>query len=111
MDEKNNKIKMRLPIIFAVVPLVLFLIEILLIVFSAVYGLFNWEASIIPGLLAIIGMFFTPITSFVFEIIGFIVSIKRKLKLFIIIYIIEIALTIVSCIVYAFVMKVWFLLI
>lgn len=111
MDEKNNKAKKRLPIIFAVIPFVFFLIELSLIVYSFVSQIVNWSAStIITGLLSILGMFFVPVTSLIFEIIGLILSIKRKLKNFIIIYTIEMVLTILSCIVFVLILRFWWFL-
>ena len=111
MDGNKKKVKSGLPLIFAIIPVVLFFVEIVMIVFSAISTLVDWDASIIPGLLSIVGIFLVPITSFVFEIIGLIVSIRRKLKLFIIIYIVEIVLTILSCIIFKFILGYWFLLI
>lgn len=108
MGEKKNKAKIGLPIIFAIIPFVLFLAEILMIVFSAILSFGG--SSFFPALLSVIGVFLVPINSFVFEIIGFIVSIRRKLKLFIVLYIVEIVLTILSCVIYAFIFDYLFLL-
>ncbi len=109
MGEKTkNKARIGLPIIFAIIPVVLYIVEISMIVISAILSFGG--SSFFPALLSVLGVFFVPITSFIFEIIGFIVAIRRKLKPFIIIYIIEIVLTILSCFIFATIFDYLFIL-
>lgn len=95
--EKDKKI---LPIIMAVIPAVLLILELIGLFFTA-----NSEASAshFPGIFfvqffSIIGIVILPFLSLVFEIIGLIFAVRWKQKPLIVIIAIELGWTVISVI-------------
>ena len=98
MENQYEKNKKKLPIVFAVIPIILSIIDIAAVIclfYNSVF--FDLSAgSIFAGLFSFLGIFVLPSISIVFEVIGLILSIRRKIKPLKIVFPIEIVMTVFS---------------
>lgn len=109
MDNQNEKSSKKLPVVFCILPVVLFFIGFAILVFTLILGIrTDWKNSYIGiFLLSFVGTMLLLIVSIVFEIIGLVKSIKFKSKSFIIILSIEMALTTIFGALYIYLSNVW----
>ncbi len=92
----------KLPVVMAVIPVVLFILNILgLILMSLGYRTNDHQefVFVIAGIFSLIGVFVQPFISLILEIIGLAVAAKRKNKAITVILVIELFLTVIIAIV------------
>ena len=109
MDNQKEKSSKKLPVLFCILPVVLFFIGFAILVFTLILGIrTDWKNSYMGiFLLSFIGTMLLLIASIVFEIIGLVKSFKLKSKSFITILSIEMALTAIFGALYIYLSNVW----
>ena len=88
----------KLPVVMAVIPVVLFILNVLGLMLLSLSGRTNDYQEfvlVLAGIISLVGVFVQPIISLILEIIGLTAAVKRKEKALTVILVIEMVLTVI----------------